>query len=387
MEYGSEEMAAVKAVLNDRWLTMGPRTLIFEKEFSNQIDQAPCALVSNGSSALHLALKVLGCANGDEVILPSLTFAATANVAIQCGADCVFADIEDVNIPLISPEDIKNRITPCTRVIMPVHYAGFSANMDEIKKIVLKEIERRKKAGEIRPLYIVEDAAHAAGARDIKGRPLGSIGDIGAFSLFSNKNISAGEGGIITSSNEEFMDRIKILRSHGLTRQTWERHEKGSSGKMFLYDIIEPGYNYRPTEITAALAVEQLKKLSGINRKRSDLFKYAHEKIKKIPGITLPYLNPEDWGTPSYHILPILMKNREARINTAAALAEAGIQTSHHYRPVHSMTFYKKKYPGAGSGLKKTEKFAERELTLPLHPGLSYEDMDYIIKKLSGSTV
>lgn len=382
MEYGPEEERAVVAVLRERWLTMGPRTAKFEEEFSKKVDGACCLLVSSGTTALHLAVYALGLGRGDEMILPSLTFAATANVAVQCGAQCVFADIEDVEVPLLSPKDVANKITPRTRIIMPVHYAGFSVDMNSLREIVERERKRRRRSGEKRPLYIVEDAAHASGARDQSGKPLGALGDAGCFSLFSNKNIATGEGGVIATKNESLFKRLVLLRSHGLTRQTWERHKSGNKDYESLYDLSEPGFNYRPTEITAALGIEQMKKLARINKTREKLFKYVHKRLHDAKGIVLPFDDLQRWGEPSYHILPILMADNSTRQRVVAALNDAGIQTSHHYRPVHTMSYYRKKYPKSGQSLPKTIEYAEREITLPLHTKLTVQDMDYIVDTL-----
>lgn len=382
MEYGIEEERAVVAVLRERWLTMGPRTAKFEEAFSKKIDDARSLLVSSGTTALHLAIYALGLGRGDEMILPSLTFAATANVAVQCGAQCIFADIENAAIPLLSPDDVARKITPRTRIIMPVHYGGFSVDMNKLCEIVDKERKRRQRSGEKRPLYIVEDAAHAAGARDQSGKPLGTLGDAGCFSLFSNKNIATGEGGIIATRDESLYKRLLLLRSHGLTRQTWERHKSGNKVHENLYDLAEPGFNYRPTEITAALGIEQLKKMSRINKIREKNFNHVHKRLLKIKGITLPFHPTHRWGKPSYHILPILVADNAIRQRVVAALNDAGIQTSHHYRPVHSMTYYRKKYPKTELTLSKTIEYAEREITLPLHTKLTTQDMDYIVDAL-----
>lgn len=382
LEYGEEEENAVLAVLRSRWLTMGPLTEAFENAFSKMLNGCGCALVSNGTTALHLALHVLGVGPGDEVIIPSLTFAATANVVIQCGGRCVFADIESLSIPLISPRDVLNKISPRTRVIMPVHYAGFAASMKELERIVKKERRRRKQQGETRPLYIVEDAAHATGALDSDGRPLGTIGDIGCFSLFSNKNITTGEGGVIATQNKKILERIKLIRSHGLTRQTWERHNEGKTDATYIYDMMEPGYNYRPTEITAALGLTQIKKLRRINQKRGRLFERFHTKAKHLDNLTLPFSGKGFRGQPSYHILPILLKDDPTRIKVRNILDWAGIQTSHHYRPVHTMNYYRRQKAVCAKGLEITEEYALRELTLPLHTKLQIRDMDYILKTL-----
>ena len=382
LEYGAEEETAVLEVLKGRWLTMGPRTEEFERVFSRELDGAPCALVSSGTTALLLGLQILGAGPGDEVILPSMTFVATANVVEACGARCVFADIEQLTVPLLCPDDVQKKITGRTRVIIPVHYAGFSVNMREIQRIVDRERKRRKRAGESRPLYIMEDAAHAAGARDKAGRPLGAIGDVGCFSLFSNKNIATGEGGIIAAKEEVLMKRARLLRSHGLTRQTWERHSGGFIPEDYLYDLAEPGYNYRPTEITAALGLAQLKKLSRINKKRACLFQYAQGKMQHIEGIVPPFSRPEEWGQPSYHLLPVLLQDQNTRMCASKVLYDAGIQTSQHYRPIHTMAFYRRKYARGKRSLALTEDYGLREMTLPLHPGLEKADMDVILDTL-----
>jgi len=382
MDYGPDEEQAALQVVADRWLTMGPRTADFEQSFSRTLDGCPCALVSSGTTALHLALHALGVGPGDEVIVPSLTFVATANVVIQVGARCVFADIVSLEEPLMDPRAVQAALTPRTRAVMPVHYAGFRADMSALEAIVKKERARRKKAGETRPLDLVEDAAHAAGARDEKGRPLGAIGAAGCFSFFSNKNIASGEGGLVAASDPALMKRLRLLRSHGVTRQTWERHKGAAVNKADLYDVIEPGFNYRPTEITAALAAAQLRKIRSILRTRKQLFNRAHKKLGRHPDIILPFLSPERWGAPAFHILPILVPDEPARIRIAAALAAKGIQNSHHYRPVHTMTWYKKRYPNAAKTLPVTSEYAGREITLPLHTRLTLADMDRICETL-----
>jgi len=382
LPYGEEEERAVQRVIQSRWLTMGPRTAKFEKRISGILDGVFCSLVSSGTTALHLALMVLGTGRGDEVILPSLTFVAPANVTVQCGAKCVFADIEDIQSPLLSVKEVQRKISPRTRVILPVHYAGFGVDMDGLSRLARKERARRKKAGESRPLYIVEDAAHAVGSRDLSGRALGTIGDLGCFSLFSNKNIATGEGGIVATSNKSFAGRVVNLRSHGLNRQTWERHRKGRPEESFLYDMEQPGYNYRPTEITAELGLCQLKKLKKINRKKGELYRFALGLVEGIPGILPVFPEPDRWGLSSCHILPVLVKDNETRKRAVRELARAGIQTSHHYRPIHTMTYYRKKDPGAGRDLGVTGEYAMREITLPLHTGLSRRDMEHIVRIL-----
>jgi dTDP-4-amino-4,6-dideoxygalactose transaminase len=263
LDYGPEEEAAVQAVIHRRWLTMGDETRQFEEEFAAFTGARYAVAVTNCTAALHLAAVALDLGPGDEVILPSLTFVATANSMRYVGAMPIFADVcgeEDFGL---DPADAAAKITPKTRAIVVMHYGGYPVDMPAIL-----DLARRH------DLAVIEDAAHAPGSQ-LNGRHLGTWGDIGCFSFFSNKNLATGEGGMLTTNDDMLAEKLRLLRSHGMTSLTWDRHK----GHAFGYDVVAPGYNYRLDEIRSALGQIQLQKLPAGNKKRSELNRLYEEQL------------------------------------------------------------------------------------------------------------
>jgi len=361
LDYGPEEEEAVKRVVHSRWLTMGAVTQQFEKEFADLCGIKYAFGVSNGTDALHLAFLTLGIGPGDEVIVPSLTFVATANAVLYTGADVRFADVIGTNDFNISPEAIEKQVTPRTKAITLVHYGGYACRMPEIM-----EIARRH------GLAIVEDAAHAHGAT-LNGRALGAWGDVGCFSFFSNKNLPVGEGGMVITNREEIAEKLKILRSHGMTTLTWDRHR----GHAHTYDVVDLGHNYRIDEIRSALGLEQLHKLAKNNARRKAITAHYREGFQAtgFAGVEVPFT--ETPGESSCHIMPILLPEDVNRGEFMDAMRKAGVQTSIHYPPIHQFSYHSQRYPGVS--LPITEAVTAREVTLPLYPGLRDEDIDYVI--------
>ena len=255
IDLGDAEIEAVEKVLRSRWLSMGPVTQQFEAAFAAMCGAKHAFAVSNGTTALHLAYAALGLGPGDEVIVPALTFVATANAIRYTGATPVFADVTSLDDLTISPADIAAKITPRTRAIAVMHYGGYLCDMDAILAL----------AGQ-HGLAVVEDACHAPGAT-YDGRGAGTLGDVGCFSFFANKNIAIGEGGMVTTNRDDLAERIRLLRSHGMTTLTWDRHR----GHAASYDVVATGFNYRLDEIHSALGLAQLGKLLENNRRRADL--------------------------------------------------------------------------------------------------------------------
>ena len=362
IDLGDEEIEEVVKVLRSKWLSMGPVTQRFEEEFANYLGMKHAFGVSSGTAALHIALKVLGIKEGDEVIVPSLTFVATANSALYCGAKPVFADITSLDNFNISPEDILEEITDKTKAITIVHYGGYPCDMKAVMEIA-----------EEYNLKVIEDAAHAPGA-EYKDKKCGTIGDIGCFSFFANKNLVTGEGGMIVTNDEELAEKIKIMRSHGMTTLTWDRH----MGHAHSYDVIELGYNYRINEIASALGLVQLKKLKRNNEKRKRITAKYREDLKDISRISLPFSNYTK-EKPSYHIFPILLSEEVSREKFMEDLKQKGIQTSIYYPPIHLFSNYRKMFGFKGGTLPKTEFIGEHEVTLPLYPSMSVEDVKYIV--------
>ena len=335
----------------------------FEKAFSEYLGGGDAIAVSSGTAALHLALACLGLGEGDEVILPSLTFIATANAVLYVGAKPIFADIggeEDLNI---ASEEVEKKITEKTKAIMVMHYGGYPCEMKAILGIA-------KRHG----LYVIEDAAHAPGA-EYRGKKCGLVGDIGCFSFFSNKNLVTGEGGMVVTRDRARAEKVRRLRSHGMEALSWDKYR----GRLSSYDVQEIGYNYRTTEIQSALGLVQLKKLDRNNRKRKRLVEIYREGLQEVNDVSIPFSKFK--GNPSYHLFPILVAPRINRNRMMARLKDFGIQASVHYPPVHLFSFYRRRLGLREGMLPKTEEVSRREVTLPLHPRMKQEDVKWIVKK------
>ncbi len=354
LDFDQQEEEAVLAVLRSKWLTMGSETQAFEEAFAAYIGVKHAFAVSNCTVALHLAYEALGIGISDEVIVPSLTFVATANAIRYTGATPVFADITSEQDFSISPDDIAAKITPKTKTIAVVHYAGYACDMQRIQEIADQH-----------GLSIVEDVAHAPGS-SLNGKMLGAYGDVNCFSFFSNKNMATGEGGMITTNNDKLADHIRLMRSHGMTTLTWDRHK----GHAFTYDVVSPGYNYRIDEIRSAIGRVQLAKLPANNEKRRELDAMY---VELLPSeVVVPYSDHR--GVSSCHIRPILLPTGTDRQAFMAAMKERGIQTSIHYPPTHQFSTYRN-----GTKLPLTDQVAYREVTLPLYPQLEASQVTLVI--------
>ncbi len=365
LDIGTDEILAVQEVLESRWLTMGSVTQRFEQEFAQKVGIKHALAVTNGTAALHLACLALGIGSGDEVILPSLTFVASANAIRYTGAIPVFADIysqQDLNL---SPLAIENWINPRTKAIMVVHYGGYPCDMPAIQKIAQKH-----------NLYIIEDAAHATGS-ELEGISLGCWGEVGCFSFFSNKNMTTAEGGMVVTNNDELAARLRLLRSHGMTTLTWDRHQ----GRASEYDVVMLGYNYRLDEIRSAIGLVQLAKLENNNEKRRKLSQLYHSMIKKaLPQVTVPFENYR--GKTAAHLLPVLLPSAINRRQVMEFLKSRGIQTSIHYPAVHLFSIYRNFTHPNRFSLPISEEVARRELTLPLYPAMTVEDVSLVVNTL-----
>ncbi len=361
LDYDNNEENAVLSVLRSKWLTMGSVTAQFEQDFAAMTGSKHCLSVSNATEALHLACVALGIGPGDEVIVPSLTFVATANAVLYTGAKVVFADIVCPNDLTISPASIEACINPRTKAIIVMHYAGYPCDMPAILEIAQQH-----------NLYIIEDAAHCPGAT-LDGKALGTWGEIGCFSFFSNKNLATGEGGMLTTNSDEIAAKLKLLRSHGMTTLTYDRH----AGHAYTYDVVELGYNYRIDEIRAALGIEQLKKLPANNQHRREIVARYR---KHLPAeLTIPFADHP--GISACHICPVLLPAGTSRKAFQDYMKEHGIQTSIHYPPIHTFSYYREHFPGPHN-LPITETIAPREVTLPLFPNMSEEQIDYLIEQI-----
>ncbi len=314
--------------------------------------------MSNCTDSLHVCCMVCGFGPGDEVICPSLTFAASCNCIRYVGATPVFADIVGPDHINIDPADIERKITPRTKGIVVVHMAGFPCKMDEIMAIAKKH-----------NLKVIEDACHGP-LSEYKGKKLGTIGDCASFSFFSNKNISTGEGGMFITNNEEYAAKARLIRSHGMSTMSYQR----ASGHATEYDITCLGYNFRMDDIRAAIAIEQLKKLPGDLDTRIKVRQRYLDNLKDVNRVVVPFADNKEFV--SNYIFPVVILNstKEQRNKLREYIHAAGIQTSVHYPAAHKFSTFVE----CGAVLPQTEYVTDNEVTLPMYAALTMEQVDFI---------
>jgi dTDP-4-amino-4,6-dideoxygalactose transaminase len=351
---------AVDEVVDSGWWSMGPRVEEFEREFAGFVGVEHALAVANGTAALHLALLASGVGPGDEVVLPSLNFVAAANSIAHTGATPVFCDIVGADDLNLDPADLEGVIGPSTKAVVVLHYGGFPCDMEAVRNIA----ERHR-------LLVIEDAAHAPGAT-WRGERCGALGLLGCFSFFSNKNMPVGEGGMVTTDDDDLAERLRLLRSHGMTTLTWARHR----GHASSYDVLLPGFNYRLDELRAAMGLVQLRRLPSENAGRAEISARYREALHGRGGVTLPFGDLEE-GTTSAHHLAVALMPEGRRDDIRAALAENRIQTSVHYPPIHLFSHYSR--DGVARTLPRTEAVAERVVTLPLFAHMQDEQVELVI--------
>jgi dTDP-4-amino-4,6-dideoxygalactose transaminase len=365
INYDEREYQAVREVLDSGWLTISQKTYDFEAAFSEFLGHdARCLAVSSGTAALHMAMLVCGIKEGDEVITPALTFIADQNVTLMAGAENVLADITSMEDWSMDSEGIEERITSKTKAVMIVHYAGYACDMERITAVCKRH-----------NLLLIEDCAHTPGA-EYMGRPLGTFGDIAAFSFFCNKNIAVGEGGMAVTRNPELFAKLKGLRSHGMSVPSFDRYK----GRASSYDVESPGLNYRIHEISSALGLVQLQKLEDANNKRKNLVEHYFRRLDSLPSISIPYRNFSR-GKPNYHIMPVLLADTVDRAAVIESLKRDEIQTSIHYPAIQGFTAYRDRV----NVTPKAEYVCAHELTLPLYPDMAHEEVDIVCDALDKS--
>jgi dTDP-4-amino-4,6-dideoxygalactose transaminase len=367
LNFDNREEEAVADVLKSRWITMGEKTKSFEEKFREYTgcDFLPTA-VANCTAALHMALLALDITKGDEVIISGLTFIADANVVKFVGASPVIADVHSLDDWNLSATTIEGRITDKTKAIMIVHYGGVPCDMDEIVALCKS-----------RKIPLIEDVAHAPGAT-YKGVKCGNFGDLAAFSFFTNKNLSVGEGGMVIARTEELNSRIKFLRSHGMSTLTLDRHK----GRAITYDVLQPGLNYRMDEMRAALGLVQLEKLEEANANREKLTNYYHKLLDQVPEVSIPFRNLVGKKS-AYHIYPTLISGEINRERLFNSLKDKGIQASIHYPSIKSFTAYKHELKAYS--VPNCDVISERELTLPLYPTMTMQQVETVVENLQAA--
>ena len=366
LNFDKRERDAVTRVIKSGWISEGSVCRSFEKKFSSMLGTRYALCLSNCTSALHLALLVLGVKNKDEVICPSLTFVATVNAIRYINAKPVFCDIKSIEEPVIDPEEIEKKITKKTKAIIIMHYAGFPCDVERIMQTA-----RRYN------LKVIEDACHAP-LSEYKGKKLGTIGDIGCFSFFSNKNISTAEGGMLVTNNINCFEKAKSLHSHGMTSISFDR----AKGHAASYDVVDLGYNYRMDDIRASIGIVQLDKLIRDIKQRAIIRKIYIYELCGNNSIIIPFCYHR--GISSNYIFTIVLKNstRIKRDILRKKLAEVGIQTSIHYPAVHKFSIYKK----YSSKLCLTEYYSKNTITLPMYSKLKKHQVKYIADILNNFT-
>jgi dTDP-4-amino-4,6-dideoxygalactose transaminase len=356
---------AVADTLRSGWLTMGPRTQEFERVFAEHLGCEHAIALANCTAALHLAYLTAGVGPGDEVVVPAITFVATAAAARYCGAEPVFADVKGNHDLGIDPEDVARRITPRTKAVCAVHYGGYAADLPALREIC-------DDAG----IALIEDAAHSPSATPVgDDRKLGTHGLSGCFSFFSNKVLSCGEGGLLATDDDEVATQVRSLRSHAMTTGTWDRHRGHAPG----YDVVGVGYNYRMDEPRAALLTARLTGLEDDIAARRRLVHRYREQLADLPGVTVPY-DDDEVDVSSCYVMPVIVTDHELRDPLRTfMLEERKVQTSVLYPALHELTAY----AGAARELPRSEFVGRAELTLPLFPTLSQTDQDRVVSALA----
>jgi len=360
---GEDDIAAVAEVLRSGWLTMGPKTREFEQAFAQYIGCKHAVAVNSGTAALHLALDAIGLQPGDEVIVPTNTFTATAAVVAHMGTKVVFADTLPNGFN-VDPADAAARVSPRTRAIIPVHVGGEPCRMDELGAVSAKL-----------GLAVIEDAAHALPA-EYKGRRIGTISPLTAFSFYATKTITTGEGGMLTTDNEAYARRAQMMRLHGISHDAWKRYTKEGS---WYYEVHEAGFKYNMTDIQAALGLCQLKRADEFHRVRCSYAALYRELLADADQVELPEVPPD--VTHAWHLFIIRLRLEELRINRNEFIEElrkAGIGTSVHFIPLHLQPYYARMFGCRRGDCPNAERTYERVISLPIYPAMSVEDVERV---------
>lgn len=355
------DVQAVLDTLRSGWLTMGPRTQAFEQALASYTGSPHAVTVSSGTAALHLACLAAGVRPGDEVIAPALTFVASASAARYVGAKPVLCDIRGPHDFNIDVEDVARRITPRTRAVVAVHFCGYAADVLALRELC-----------DAHGLALIEDCAEAIGARvDDTGRQAGTVGELGAFSFFSKKQLCVGEGGMVTTADEQMAERVRLLRSHALTSGTWDRHR----GHDPAYDVVDIGFNFRLDEPRAALGLSRLARLHDDIAKRRAIVRAYRERLAATPGIELAW-DERAVERATHFSFPVLLRDRDARDRFRDELRTRGVQTT-WYPALHTFTEYR--WLGAAGGLERAGEVSDRHCVLPLSCTMDEAAVDIVV--------
>jgi perosamine synthetase len=358
-----EDIASVIDVLRSDWITTGPKIREFEEVVADYVGAKYAVAVSSGTAALHCAMYALGIEPGDEVIVSPMTFAATANCVVHMGAKPVFADVEPGTL-LIDPDDVKRKITEKTKAIIAVDYAGHPCEYDRLWKIANQH-----------SLFLASDSCHALGA-EYRGKMCGAIADLSVFSFHPVKHITTGEGGMVTTDNPEYVERMSRFRNHGISADHAKRKEQGT----WYYEMVDLGFNYRITDFQCALGIKQMEKLPSFLERRQDIAACYDEAFDKILGI-MPLAVSEN-VTHAYHLYVIRVLEEECGLDRGQVfniLNNAGIGANVHYNPVHLHSYYRERFATEPGMCPVAENAFEEILSLPIYPSMTEADVDRVI--------
>ncbi len=373
-----DEVRLVTEVINSGWLTTGPKVQEFEKRFARMVGCKFALAVNSCTAALHLAAEAMGIGPGDKVLVPTMTFTASAEVIRYLGADPVFLDVE-YGTSLITPQGIEDALGRCpdTKAVMVVHFGGQGAQMfEENGQDGILDVCRKQ------GVRVIEDAAHAFPAM-ANGRFIGSIGDATCFSFYANKTITTGEGGMLTTDDPDLAARASVMRLHGIDRDAWDRYSTSSKRPGWEYDIVAPGFKYNMPDMAAAIGLAQLEKAEAMRASRERVARRYFERLANIDCLDLPVFQC-GMDSHAWHLFPIVLTPAApvSRDQLNELLWERGIRTSVHYKPLHRMTYYQKTYALTARDFPSAERIWAGCLSLPIYPSLSEGSIDYVCDRL-----
>ncbi len=377
IDCSGNELKYVTEVLKSGWLTTAGFALEFEKRFLDIVGSKHACAVNSCTAALHLGMEALGIGFGDKVLVQSMTFTASAEIIRYLGAEPVFLDC-DPHTRLLTPEIVQQAVLdyPEAKALVVVHWAGQAAQMMNIG-----DSEGIISICRSNGVKIIEDAAHAFPTRH-EGKMVGSFGDVTCFSFYANKTITTGEGGMIVTNDDDVFQRIKKMRLHGIDRDIWERFTKKNHD--WEYDVIAPGYKYNMPDVNAAIGLAQLERVDELRNDREFCCRYYHENLQNIDGLTLPIITCP-WEDHSCHLYPVVVEKgaKVSRDDFINEMKKKGIGTSVHYKPLHRMSYYRKRYKLEPKDFPKTEYIWQGTVSLPVYPGLSQKELDYVCNSIS----